>query len=73
VEPQKRVLSVRCDTGNLLAAVRQSDEKGIDICAEIVEIRATTEPIPQFRSRFPGQGGVSAGIQTGREIRLHFI
>ena len=25
------------------------------------------------RSRFPRQGKVSAGIQTRREIRLHFI
>ena len=31
-------VSVRCDTGNLLAAVRPSDGKGIDICAKIVEI-----------------------------------
>src|SRR5437667_12771711 len=38
VEPQKKVLSVRCDTGNLLAAVHPSNGKGIDICAKIVEI-----------------------------------
>ncbi len=44
VEPQKRVLSVRCDTGNLLAAVRPSDGKGIDICAEIVEIAQQRNP-----------------------------
>jgi SAM-dependent methyltransferase len=37
VEPQKNVLWVRCGTGNLLAAVRPSDGKGIDICAEMVE------------------------------------
>src|SRR5690242_20094910 len=35
VEPQKKVLSVRCDTGNLLAVVRPSNGKGIEICNEI--------------------------------------
>src|ERR1700741_2435411 len=34
VEPQKKVLSVRCDIGNLLAVVRPSKGKGIDICDE---------------------------------------
>src|SRR5206468_12499353 len=34
VEPQKKVLSVRCDTGNLLAVVRPSNAKGVDISAE---------------------------------------
>src|SRR6266700_1751171 len=38
VEPRKKVLSVRCDTGNLLAVVRPSKGKGIDICGEIVAI-----------------------------------
>src|SRR6266480_4882467 len=32
VEPGKQVLSVRCGTGNLLAVVRPSKGKGIDIC-----------------------------------------
>ena len=36
VEPQKKVLSVRCGTGNLLATTRPNDGKGIDICREIV-------------------------------------
>src|SRR6266496_4695678 len=37
VEPEKKVLSVRCDTGNLLAVVRPSSAKGIEICNEIVD------------------------------------
>jgi SAM-dependent methyltransferase len=48
VEPRKRVLSVRCGTGNLLAAVRPSDGKGIDICAEIVEIAQQRNPSLNF-------------------------
>src|ERR1041384_8096067 len=43
VEPEKRVLSVRCGTGNLLAAVRPIHGKGIDICHEIVEIARRSE------------------------------
>ena len=38
VEPQKKVLSVRCGTGDLLAVVRPCVGKGVDICAEIVTI-----------------------------------
>src|SRR5213592_3130087 len=32
VEPQKKVLSVRCGTANLLAVLQPSKGKGIDIC-----------------------------------------
>src|SRR6267143_2987862 len=38
VEPQKKVLSVGCGTGVLLAAVSPSKAKGIDICTEIIQI-----------------------------------
>src|SRR5438046_5614184 len=37
VELQKRVLYVRCVTGNRLAVVRPSDEKGIDIDIEMAQ------------------------------------
>ncbi len=53
VEPQKRVLSVRCDIGNLLAAVRPSEGKGVDICAEIVEIAQQRNPSFNFAVAFP--------------------
>jgi SAM-dependent methyltransferase len=53
VEPEKRVLSVRCTTGNLLAAVRPSNGKGIDICAEIVEIAQQRNPSLNFAVAFP--------------------
>src|SRR5262249_44656860 len=53
VGAQKNVLSVRCDTGNLLAAVRPSEGKGIDICAEIVEIAQQRNPSLDFAVAFP--------------------
>lgn len=67
VEPQKNVLSIRCDTGNLLAVVRPSDRKGIDICAEIVEIALQRNPSLHFvcSSCFCGPGS-----RFGEVIRL---
>jgi len=53
VEPQKKVLSVRCDAGNLLAAVRPGGGKGVDICAEIVEIARQRNPSLSFAVAFP--------------------
>src|SRR5437870_9965274 len=53
VEPGKKVLSVRCDIGNLLAVVRPSKGKGVDICAEIVEIARQRNPSFEFAVAFP--------------------
>jgi SAM-dependent methyltransferase len=53
VEPRKKVLSVRCGTGNLLAVVRPSKGKGVDICAEIVEIAKQRNPSFEFAVAFP--------------------
>src|SRR5438874_523812 len=53
VEPQKQVLSVRCDTGNLLAAVEPSRGKGIEICDELVEIAQQRNPSLNFAVAFP--------------------
>src|SRR5947208_1364053 len=53
VEPQKKVLSVRCDIGNLLAIVRPSKGKGIDICGEIVAIAQQRNPSFEFAVAFP--------------------
>ena len=53
VEAQKKVLSIRCDTGNLLAATRPSVGKGIDICGEIVEIAQQRNPSFHFAVCFP--------------------
>jgi SAM-dependent methyltransferase len=53
VEPQKRVLSVRCGTGNLLAVVQPAEGKGVDICTEIVEIARQRNPSLEFAVAFP--------------------
>ena len=53
VEPQKDVLSVRCDIGNLLAAVHPSNGKGIDISNEIVEVAKQQNPSFNFAVAFP--------------------
>jgi SAM-dependent methyltransferase len=53
VEPQKRVLSVRCGTGNLLAVVQPVRGKGIDICPEIVEIAQQRNRSFEFAVAFP--------------------
>jgi SAM-dependent methyltransferase len=53
VEPNKKVLSVRCGTGNHLAAVRPGEGKGVDICAEIMEIAKERNPLFEFAVAFP--------------------
>src|SRR5689334_25438452 len=53
VEPQKKVLSVRCGTGNLLAVLHPSEGKGIDICPEIIEIALQRSPSFEFAVAFP--------------------
>src|SRR5881392_1990682 len=53
VEPQKRVLSVRCGTGNLLANVQSTEGKGVDICPEIVEIAQQRNPSLEFAVASP--------------------
>src|SRR5215831_18891218 len=56
VEPQKKVLSVGCGIGSLLAAVRPCNGKGIDICAEIVGIAQERNPSFEFAVAFPDTG-----------------
>jgi len=56
VEPQKKVLSVRCGTGNLLAVVRPRTGHGVDICAEIVTIARQRNPSFEFAVAFPDKG-----------------
>ena len=53
VEPEKKVLSIRCDTGNLLAVVTPTHGKGVDICTEIVEIARRRNPACEFAVAFP--------------------
>ena len=53
VEPQKKILSVRCGTGNLLAVVRPCAGKGVDICPEIVAIAQQRNPSFELAVAFP--------------------
>ena len=53
VEPGKRVLSVRCSTGELLAAVQPKIGKGIEICSEIVDLAKRRHPQFTFHVAFP--------------------
>src|SRR6266436_2853038 len=53
VDPQKNVLSIRCGTGALLAAVNPRKAKGIDICTEIIQIAQKRNPTFDFAVGFP--------------------
>src|SRR5262249_57551273 len=53
IEPHKKVLSVGCGTGFHLAAVTPKQGKGIDLCAEIVEIARQRNPSFDFAVAFP--------------------
>ena len=53
IEPGKRVLSVRCGTGTLLAAVRPKLGKGIEICAEIIAVAQRRHPAFEYAVAFP--------------------
>jgi SAM-dependent methyltransferase len=68
VEPQKQVLSVRCGTGNLLAAVRPSGGKGIDICAEMVEIARQRNPSLDFAVAFPDKDEFHQAFGPGEKF-----
>ena len=71
VESQKRVLSVRCGTGNLLAAVQPIEGKGIDICPEIIEIAQERNPSFEFAVAFPDKEEFRAAF--GREEKFDYI
>src|SRR6266436_8729966 len=68
VEPQKKVLSVRCDIGNLLAAVKPSDGKGIDICAEMVEIAQRRNSSLNFAVAFPDKEEFGRSFRPGEKF-----
>lgn len=71
IEPEKRVLSVRCGTGNLLAVVRPIHGKGIDICHEIVEIAQRRNHCFEFAVAFPDKEEFRAAV--GPEEKFDYI
>jgi len=68
VEPQKKVLSVRCGPGNLLAAVRPAVGKGIDICSDIVEIARQRSPSLEFAVAFPDKEEFSHAFEKNEKF-----
>ncbi len=53
VEPQKKLLSVRCGTGVLLGAVSPRQAKGVDISTEMIQIAQERNPTFNFAVGFP--------------------
>jgi hypothetical protein len=53
VEPDKRVLAVRCTTGAFLSAMRPKVGKGIEICSEIIEVARQHHPEFSYAVAFP--------------------
>jgi SAM-dependent methyltransferase len=68
VEPQKNVLSVRCGTGYHLAAVAPKQGKGIDVCAEIVEIARQQNPAFELAVAFPDKEEFRQAFQSGEKF-----
>src|SRR5436190_23261773 len=68
VEPHKKVLSVRCGTGYHLAAVAPKEGKGIDLCAEIVEIARQRNPSFEFAVGFPDKEEFQHVFEPGEKF-----
>src|SRR6266404_3165037 len=71
VEPHKKVLSVRCGTGNLLAVVRPGAGKGVDICPEIVAMAQQRNPRFEFAVAFPDKEEFQQAFE--RDERFDYI
>src|SRR5271157_216751 len=53
VEPGKRVLNIRCQTGFLLDALRPRHGVGVEISPEMIEVARTAYPQFQYYEAFP--------------------
>lgn len=53
VEPGKRILNVRCQTGHLLDALAPSYGVGVEISSEMVEVARAQNPRFQYEEAFP--------------------
>jgi SAM-dependent methyltransferase len=53
VEPGKRVLNIRCQTGHLLDALRPSDGVGVEISQEMIEVARDQHPAFTYYESFP--------------------
>jgi SAM-dependent methyltransferase len=68
VQPHKHVLSVRCGTGYHLAAVTPAEGKGIDVCAEILEIAQQRNPSFKFAVAFPDKEEFRQAFEPGEKF-----
>jgi SAM-dependent methyltransferase len=68
VEPHKKVLSVRCGTGNFLGIVQPAEGTGVDICSEIVEIAQRRNASFQFAVAFPDKEEFRAAFKPGEKF-----
>lgn len=53
VEPGKRVLNIRCQTGFLLKDLQPQYGVGVDISGEMIEVARTTHPEFKYHQAFP--------------------
>jgi SAM-dependent methyltransferase len=53
VEPGKRVLNIRCQTGHLLDALRPSHGVGVEISQEMIEVAREQHPAFTYNESFP--------------------
>ena len=67
VEPGRRVLEVRCETGHFLAAVEPARGLGAEIGQGIVERARGNYPDLEFIQADPEDS------QSGREVRLRAV
>lgn len=68
VEPGKRVLSVRCNTGELLAAVHPSYGVGIEIAPEMAAVARAKHPEYTYETLFPDTDGFTTYFQHAAEV-----
>ena len=73
VEPDKMVLSVRCGTGYHLAAVSPKRGKGVDICAEMVQIARQRNSSFDFAIAFPDKDEFREVFQPRETDRNYFL
>jgi SAM-dependent methyltransferase len=68
VQPHKHVLSVGCGTGYHLAAVTPAKGKGVDVCAEILEIAQQRNPSFEFAVAFPDKEEFRQALEPGEKF-----
>ena len=66
VEPGKRVLFLRCHTGDLLAAVRPAYGVGLEISREMIAVAQQRNPAFTYVEGFPDTDGLAALVAPER-------